>query len=114
MACWNIPLSPKVSPLVLTPGWVPLLSQMVKRTLIDPSRVAADGRQSPFRSESDLTRLTDIERKSLSESGWHFSSAEQIVGDIAKLPSKRHDWTAVCLLLCLCAALLEIGVCNYV
>ncbi|NUN96416.1 MAG: hypothetical protein HUU16_09600, partial [Candidatus Omnitrophica bacterium] len=115
VVAWTVPLSPSETGLVLSPGWVPLLSQMVKRTLIDPNaltnREAAGG--IPIR-ESDLRSLSEAERELLAERGVHSMDADEFIGEIENLPSTLHDWTAAILALCFLLALVEIGVSNSV
>jgi hypothetical protein len=113
LAVWGIPLSLDTSPLLLSPGWVPLLSQMVKRTLVDPPLESEDETRLADASESDLTRLSEAELAGLESRGWHFRDAGEVVADRDHLPSARFDWTAICLILCFALAFVEIAVSNY-
>ena len=111
---WNVPLSLRNTSLVVTPGWIPLLSQMVKRTLIDPSRMESPEINSSVLLESDLSRLSAEKTEDYRKTGWRFTEAGKVLKDIENLPVNRHDWTMLCLLICLALALAEIGISNYV
>jgi hypothetical protein len=114
VASWNVPLSLRNTSLIVTPGWIPLLSQMVKRTLIDPSRMESSATDSSVLLESDLARLSEEQIEDYRKTGWRFTEASKAVKDIENLPVNRHDWTVLCLLICLALALAEIGISNYV
>jgi hypothetical protein len=112
IASFAVPLSLKVSPLVLEPHWVPLLSQMVKRTLFDPGSVEAPNRSGLSAAESDLAPLSEEGKLRLSASGCRFIEVDRFMADIEKLPTRSHDWTVVCLLACLGLAIVEIALSN--
>ncbi len=113
VAVWTTPLSPKTSSLILEPGWVPLLSQIVKRSLVDPRGFDSSGSQTERAFESDLHPLTPDERTQLAQQGCSFSEAAETIKEIETLPRTQQDWTAVILMLCLGLALFEIGLSNY-
>jgi hypothetical protein len=112
-AVWTVPLSPQATPLVLSPGWVPLLSQMIKRTLIDPEDGNNLANHAGMLAESDLTPLSKEEESLLGSRGCRIWEGAGFVEKIGNLPTSRHDWTLTLLALCLALAVVEIGVSNY-
>lgn len=112
LASLATPLSLEVSPLILEPHWVPLLSQMVKRTLFDPESTGTLVPTEVWAAESDLTPLQEEIKQGVSASGIRFVDADRFVADVEKIPSRSHDWTWVCLLACIGLAVLEIALSN--
>ncbi len=110
---WTVPLSLKNTPLILTTGWVPLLSNIVKRSLINPNEFGSLGGHPERASESDLHPLSSEERIQLEQQGCLFSDAAETSREIETLPRTQQDWTPVVLMLCLGLALFEIGLSNY-
>jgi len=114
VACvWGVPLSPNDTSLLYSTAWVPLLSQMVKRTLVDPTSFSGDTFES-MRYESRLASLSEEEKGELMEIGYRFYSMEEVAPRVGDLASGRRNWTALILMLCLLLAIAEVGVSNYV
>lgn len=113
VVAWTIPLSLKNTSMILTHGWVPLLSQMVKRSIIESGEAALQNDQAIWAYESDLSPLSSQEKDSLGEKGLILTDAAETLREIESLPRSHQDWTLVVLLLCLGLALFEIGLSNY-
>lgn len=110
---WTVPLSLQTSSLILSHGWVPLLSQIVKRPLVDPEKTGMGAERPDWVNESALFPLSQEEIDRLEQQGCSFSEAAETIKEIETLPRTQQDWTVVILLLCLGLALLEIGLSNY-
>ncbi len=113
VANWTVPLSLKNTSLVLTNGWVPLLSQVVKCSISDSEKADLQADQMGWVNESDLSPLSTREKDQLGVKGLVFSDAMETLREIETLPRSQQDWTLVVLLLCLGLALFEIGLSNY-
>ena len=113
VVAWTVPLSLKNTSMILTHGWVPLLSQMVKRSITESGEAALHNDQAIWAYESDLSPLSSQEKDSLGEKGLIVTDAAETLREIESLPRSHQDWTLVVLLLCLGLALFEIGLSNY-
>ncbi|MCB9783036.1 MAG: BatA domain-containing protein [Candidatus Omnitrophica bacterium] len=113
VAAWGIPLSPNDTALVYSTAWVPLLSQMVKRTLVDPATLQSDGFEG-MRVESNLASLSEDRREELGSRGYRFYSMDEVASRVGNLSQSRWNWTPIILALCLMLAVVEIGVSNRV
>ncbi len=112
-ASWGVPLSPRDTSLLYSAAWVPMLSQFVKRTLIEPGTISKNTFES-MRLESQLASLSQEDQAQLVGAGLRFYSLDDVASRIGSLSQGRQNWTALILLLCLLLALVEIGVSNHV
>lgn len=113
VATWNVPLSVEENSLTLSPGWIPLLFQMVKRTLITPDDLSRKTSTSESILESDLRSLSEDEVAHLAEKSHRIHAIEEFSSEFEKLPKSQFDWTLILLSLCLFLSLVEIGLSNY-
>lgn len=114
VAVWTPALSPRSTPLLYSPAWAPLISQMVKRTLSENGTIDAVGREGDSAIESRLAGLSEEQRLRLSEQGYRIHSLDRVEPKVGDLEQVRRNWTALILLIGLVLALIEIGVSNYV
>jgi hypothetical protein len=114
LAVWTVPLSTVSSSLIVSTGWVPLFSQMLKRVLVGPDGFDEKmaGVQSMDHLEADLTPATESTLAHIKSLNIHSHSADEMGRSVANLPQNRHDWTMLVMLLCLILACIEIGVSN--
>lgn len=113
IATWNVPLSVDENSLSLSPGWVPLLFQMIKRILISGEERADKMTPASSILESDLRSLSEDEITHLAGSGCRIHAIEEFAPAMKSLPANQFDWTWILLLICLFLALVEIGLSNY-
>lgn len=114
IATWNVPIDPRESGLILQPGWVPLLSQMVKRTLISPDTMDRSKTDLGGGGESDLSALDSTGLAQLRSAGIRCSEGLSVIENLGNLPTKQRDWTTILVGLCLLVALIELTISNVV
>jgi hypothetical protein len=123
VAALSVPLSPRENSLILSHSWVPLLSQLVKRVLINPdlfqSSAVVDQTQTNTPEaptagwlESDLRPLSSEDQVLLVQAGILFRPTQGIIEEMQTFPRSQTDWTLVALLTCLGLALIELTVSN--
>lgn len=114
IAVWTPAISPRSTPLLYSPAWAPLISQMVKRTLSDIGSSDAEGLRGDPTVESRLAGLSEGQQLQLAEQGYRIHSLDRVEPRVGDLEQVRRNWTALILMIGLILALVEIGVSNYV